>query len=413
MAEITPINMSIKPTIMSPNRFGFLRLALGFSVILLFGGLLFQYMSQTFASRSVVAFAIGIKSDQQDGGKLKGDLRFQKADQNIRKAITGDPLNQKIIDSALVIEKAQNQTVDHSPWISTLRKLGWRDTGALQTLINDAIQREDLSEIEIIADAMLRRKVLEEQAGLLMSLMETDPAAQKRILAKLEEPAPWRSSYLQRTGSVTVPAIIDARFQTLRTLQESGDPLIRQEFANFVNNLISIQRLKEAEKLWLGHTSARPAAIHDGNFKIAMSLGADEPFITPFDWLFHSGNGYSADVSDDGLGGVNVYIRWDGRGVPVFMNQLTAAKPGHYRITTQTNSNVAHFSRSIDFKLRCGGDVTNFENRFDIRKKIIVSESKNPVECSFPRLDISGRIADRRIESEFSLSSINMIRIRY
>lgn len=396
----TSTNMNPGPTQKNRMRSVF-NVGVGATLALLSTILFVQFAYHDGRAKQIVA----------QGRDANNNPRINAAKTELASAFSGDPLNQNLVHAGFVSNSSGMSAADRARWIAVMRKMGWRSTPTLQTIINNALETQNLNDIIVVADALLRRRQLFEQAVGLMNLLETEPATKNGVYNRLKKKVPWRTDYLQLGGEIKVPQIIDARIQTINRLQASGDLLTRQELAPSVSAMVAAGRLKDAHAIWRANTRAAPTALHDGNFRVAVGAGADTNFSFPFEWQFYSGTGFSTYPSKDGLSGAIVAIQWDGRGVPLFMSQLTSATPGNYRFTFKVDGDAQQFATKIGVRFRCGSETIALRNKVLPNSQLVTAETIAPVPCKFPWLDIFGQIQERGAAVDLAFSRVALARV--
>jgi hypothetical protein len=397
---LTSINMNPGP-IESNTRQRLLNLVAGTFFVILASFLLFQYAYTEGVTRSLVAKAT----------KVTGGQTAEVSGAELATAFAKDPLNQNLVNAGLALQSGALSEDERAKWITVIGKMGWRSTAASQTLINEAMKTQDLRKITAIADALLRRQKLFEQTVNLMNLLEAEPSTWEGVYNRLNANAPWRVDYLQYAGVIKQPAVIEGRIRTLRALQKGGNRLTRQELAPSIAMLVSADKLKDAEQIWRANGRMPPTDLHDGDFSTAVSVGSDTNFSFPFEWQFYSGTGFSAYPSEDGLNGATVAIQWDGRGLPLFMSQLTSATPGNYRFSFKVDGDAQKFASKIGVRFRCGSEIIRLRNSVKPNSQIVMAETITPITCEFPWVDIFGQIQERSAAVELAFNRVMLARI--
>lgn len=397
---LTSINMNPGP-IESNTRQRLLNLVAGTFFVILASFLLFQYAYTEGVTRSLVAKAT----------KVTGGQPAEVSGAELATAFAKDPLNQNLVNAGLALQSGALSEDERAKWITVIGKMGWRSTAASQTLINEAMKTQDLRKITAIADALLRRQKLFEQTVNLMNLLEAEPSTWEGVYNRLNANAPWRVDYLQYAGVIKQPAVIEGRIRTLRALQKGGNRLTRQELAPSIAMLVSADKLKDAEQIWRANGRMPPTDLHDGDFSTAVSVGSDTNFSFPFEWQFYSGTGFSAYPSEDGLNGATVAIQWDGRGLPLFMSQLTSATPGNYRFSFKVDGDAQKFASKIGVRFRCGSEIIRMRNSVKPNSQIVMAETITPITCEFPWVDIFGQIQERSAAVELAFNRVMLARI--
>jgi hypothetical protein len=384
--KITPININMSPGPKENNQPRLaVNLAVGIWFALLASFLLFQYAYAEGLTNSIVAKSRPVATASR-GDVPTSDLAY---------AFSKNPLSQNLVTAGLALMSTDLAPDKRAQWVAVIGKMGWRSTAAMQSLITEAVRTQNIKSITIVADALFRRRKLVDETVNLMLLLESEPSTWTGVYTRLKNQVPWRREYLQRADLIDQPAEIDGRIRTLRRLQSDGDRLTRLELAPSVGALVRAGKFQEAVEIWRNHSGDAPGIIHDTRFKIAAGAGSNTDVAFPFEWQFLSGTGFSAYPSEDGLNGATVAIQWDGRGLPVFMSQLTSAPPGSYQVSFKVDGDAQKFATKVGVRFRCGNEVIRTRNAVRPNSQIVAAETITPITCEFPWVDIFGQIQDR------------------
>lgn len=326
----------------------------------------------------------------------------------IKRAVRIAPLEQAVFNGAMMDAVTRNPNLDLAPWLKVLIQLGWRDVTSVQNVLADAAQRQDVQALVDPADALLRQNQLVPETTQLMNLAEAYAPTWPRVFAMLRSHVGWRYSYLEQAGNITNPEVLDGRARTIRALIASGDKLAAQEVRPFVAALLVVGRVGEADRLWRGYTGDRSNLIHDPAFREVVAIGNEPISNHALQWTVADGYGFSADVAPDGLSNALVSLRWDGRGVPVFLSQITSAMPGHQLLRVRVDGDMRAFADRIGFRLWCGDVSVAFEPVANLRGTDLVLKTSAPSTCAFPTLVVSGKVQTRARAFDGALSSITM-----
>lgn len=365
------------------------------------------FVAYVWCGMSVAAIA-SVRSQFRLPGIATGQTKLPKISKDaISRAIWAAPINQSVFNAHIVMRANENSRSDVRASLMLLRKLGWRDPTSVQNMISNALVTQDLSDIAIAGDALLRQDVLVEEATGLMVLLEAYPETWAGIETRLASNVPWRYRYLERAGSLATDEQLDGRLKTLVALQRRGDRLQRQEVAPFVTLMVDKGRIAQSRALWLNHTGVKPDVLLDSDFVAAQKQSLLALPTTPFEWSFNGGLGFVADVATDGLNKARVAIQWDGRGVPVLMTQQTGAGPRRYRLHVRVDGEPINFSRTIGFRLRCGVETVGFSDGIIVGSDLVLT-MHDKISCSFPTLDIFGKLQEPRRAVDVAFVSVRM-----
>lgn len=326
----------------------------------------------------------------------------------LQKAVLAEPIDQAVVNAAMVTSLAQRPSSDPRPWLNVVASLGWRNMTAQQNIIAAAIQRDDIPSIVNSADALLRVGTLFGEATAVMNLAEAYPETWPRVITLLKSNVSWRHDYLGQASPSMLPAILDGRIRTIAALQRAGDRPDRQQVRPLVAALAAAGRLAEADSVWRDYTGDRGSALYDVRFERALAQ-LDQP-LTPlsFDWSLNLDSGYTTDIASNGLGGAVLTVRWDGRGVPVFFSQQTSAAPGHKILRVRVDGDTQIFGERIGFRLRCGGSVAEFAPVGRPGSLDLTLATIQPVTCSFPSLEAYGRVGKSVRSFDGAITAISM-----
>jgi hypothetical protein len=321
----------------------------------------------------------------------------------VRSAVEAAPLDQANIAAAAVLAAPSPEQPAPRQWVAYVGKLGWRSTSAMQLLILDALDRRDIGMIVKITDVLLRREKLTDQATELMAFIEGDKAGWKRLYPILSGNPPWRSRYLGTVTVLQTPAMLEGRLRTIRALQQARTKLSRQEVAPLVQLLARNGEYADAKVVWSNFTGRR-ALLDDPDFKMAAEATSDDTFAVPFEWTFAN----SVDVSSDGIGGADAIIRWDGRGVPIFISQRVGPIGRNPQLLISTGSDSLALMNRFGFRLACRGKMADFDLRRSAKGEMIEGSLAEQPGCDYPELQVYGKVQDRRVASEVLINSIEL-----
>ena len=329
-------------------------------------------------------------------------------DRKISLAVRTKPIDQAIVNAAMVTSMAQRPSMDLAPWLDVVASLGWRNTTSQQNIIAAAIQRNDVASIINSADALLRIGTLFDEAARFMNLAEAYPETWPRVLSLLKSNVSWRHAYLGQASPSMLPVVLDGRIRTIVALKSTGDRLDRQQVRPLVAALATAGRLSEANRIWRDYTGDQENALYDMRFERALAQ-IDQP-LTPlsFDWTLNLGEGYAADIAPNGLGGSVVNMRWDGRGVPVFFSQQASIRPGYQLLRVSVDGDVASFGERVGFRLRCSDSIVEFDLGRRLDNSELTLMTVQPVTCWYPVLEAYGRVEKTERSFDGALTAISM-----
>jgi hypothetical protein len=326
-------------------------------------------------------------------------------------AVAANPFDQRAVNNVIATrayasadrERALKET-------ALLGQLGWRSTPALQNLAWRASLIGDVDLLIDSLDAMLRRERLLSVLYPALDQIILQPEGRELLLRRLVGNPPWRLYYLLSASDLQDPDVIEARYLIMRDIQQAGQSLTRNEIAPVLPKLIATGRTEQAFELWQGHVGdvARPLA--DPQFEYAAQPSPIDALPVPFEWQFGNGAGFFSDASIDDSGSF-ASIDWNGRGVPVFMSQLTTATPGRYRLSVAGEAPMSQIAIKAGFRLVCP-DRSKVEffpvNAGSGARMELAGHGR--VTCNSPTFEIFGLIQPATTTTPIVLRSISLQR---
>jgi DNA-binding HxlR family transcriptional regulator len=291
-----------------------------------------------------------------------------------------------------------------------LARLGWRDTASSQNLLLRTALTGAYGAMIDRADSLLRRRHLTEPTLALMAALEVVPAMRTALIARLAEPAPWRTEFLRALPPRPSPTVLAARLDTLNRLQARERRLDRAEVVPLVAALAAAGRAEVAWRLWsrlqpLGGANL----LHDADFRAAAVLSRGDQPAAPFDWGL--GNGASFSVATGARGDRGLAIQWDGGGLPTFLTQqVRVPGPGRYRLdlaTGQPRDAVA----MLQPVLQCDARAIGFAPVVAPRLAAWVSDPV-PADCAFPVLRLDARLTEAGRPKSVDVDRLVLQRLR-
>lgn len=308
-------------------------------------------------------------------------------------ALKVQPLNPGVVNAALFAEAALKPgATAPKAKIDLLAKLGWRHTPALQNRIYFAVERQDVSQIVAIADALLRRENLIDQGQALMRLMERSPPTRLQLAKSLESDPSWRLSYFQAPFPSTDRQAVGDRAKLAKMLARRGSPLSRSELSPTLRLLVDNGYSRDAYDLWIDYRDKKPELLNDSNFRWAYNLRNDENVGIPFEWMLMTGSGFWTELVED-AGAISLSINWNRRGVPVFVTQRVylGQNPGSLTLRIDGTDLPGTLADDLSFSLICKNSVVFFDQVLIKSKTHFVLGTRDAEKCTDPQFRIAGR----------------------
>lgn len=273
-------------------------------------------------------------------------------------------------------------------WMPVVAQLGWRDTATQFNRLYVAAAGADIATILDVSEALLRRQQLMDRITPVLALVETDPKISLDLVGRLQNRPAWRGAYLESTTILTRRDQLVARYGILRELMRRGGQLTKTEVAA---NVIALDRGKLPElgfALWKAVHRDVVVPLNDPDFQRAAANSADDVTPVPYDWQLMTGEGFSTDAFvEDGRSALE--IKWNGRGVPIFVRQRTSARSGRYRLDIVLDpENIADLS-AIQFRLMCDDTAIALRQEGRVPTRLATVQ---PVPCAYPVFEVVGDV---------------------
>lgn len=343
-----------------------------------------------------------------EGQITAGERAFSPAErQQVIRALGVRPLRQSLF---LVSTLRDGHSTDDR-WLNVLRRLGWRSSAALRTILIRLIARNDLPGALDVLDALLRRGQMFGETAASIQAIEALPQGRSYVVGLLRRRPSWRHDYLLMTDHIKDETAALGRYDVLLALRRLGS-VDRDEVAPILPVLIRFGHPDGAWQLWRSHVGPGKLSqpLNDPDFRIAINPQNSNEISVPFEWQIATGVGFSTEPYLDS-GAPKLGISWDGRGTPVFASQNTSAQPGMYRLDVSTNKTAAEVNRILSFKLRCPD--TTFVDFEPAIQRLDVSQyrSKHAITCAFPIFEISGAPQTGSSSNNVDINYVRLVRI--
>lgn len=290
-----------------------------------------------------------------------------------------------------------------------LASLGWRSNVAQVALLQDGLARLDEHATLTRLDGLLRRgKQTDQLVALLVHIEQTGSRARAELIDMLKAKPAWRRTFLIAPGGSSNAKALMARDETLKAMFAARLKPTREEVAPIVNGLNSIGEIARAESLWRqfqGISRIAPVSF-DPHFVGMASDPSDGQYrAMVFEWNGEQGAGYSARANPIGQNSASLFLRWDGRGSPIFLRQKLITTPGDLQIIVKGPLVDRATLQNIGFVLYCGSKANFFDRLTQIDGGDLAFTSSEPNSCRNPELRLVGLTEDslRPVEIEFSM----------
>ena len=325
------------------------------------------------------------------------------------------PLNQPVLNLLFAVEsRGDLDPARRETFIDTIKALGWRDTPSQQNLIVETLRDGDPREAVMRADALLRRGKLASNIIAVLAQIEIYPQAADLLIERLDKQPTWRKRYFSYSGTLSNPALLDARIQLLDKMLAKGMTLSRSDLKASLDAMVRAGRQGEAVRIAMAANPSGSAgtSIYDPDFsRFAALTSRDRDNVLPFEWSLASRPGISVMIvprSDAG----QLQVRWNGMGAPVIAHTMTMLREGAQpRLEIRVDGvDALNGLGSFGFSLACRGKgaVAFEQSRAPSKDNVVGFTASGPVMCDYPEFTILGRpqAADR--EAETAIDSIRL-----
>ncbi|WP_211352805.1 O-antigen ligase family protein [Altererythrobacter ishigakiensis] len=337
------------------------------------------------------------------------------------RALNRQPLDQSLLNAIFASEvKRGLDDTRRRAYISTLSKMGWRNTPTQQNLLYEAAQRNDLEAALNHIDALLRRDKLVEQIMPLLTQIEVDPAGTRIMVDWLAQDPIWRERYFRFAEPLADPEVLDARLRLLRYMSDQNISVSRVERQATFYALFAAGRRKAIADLARSElpTERKSQLLFDPGFDQWLGEPSETRWATaPQDWRLTNKSGLSTQIISEEWGS-RLVLRWSGRGAPTIARTMTFLIKGQrpeLEVALSAGSQLRGLE-SLRFTLACPGEREVLFVRkmagsvgspgMDRRSAYYQAEAGAP--CDYPELLIGGspQSGDRR--SDLSIDSIKL-----
>ena len=313
---------------------------------------------------------------------------------DLRRAVAAQPYAQDVVNAAVVARYFRDHDeAKLTRGMKRVDRLGWRSTTALQNSVQLTMESGlDIGRVADVADALLRREKIVEQATMLMNYMEMNPKTRAIVASKLAQRPTWRSGYLANVASLKAPQQFVARGLLLEDIFARNDRLTRDELSPSLSVMTAAGLVRPAYAIWRKFEKRPAALLNDPRFELAAKVGVSPYFAIPFEWQFGAANGYWSEVFRDGDDTL-VRINWNGKFVPELMRQQTVLDPGSYRLVVTGQAMDSAQVAQLDFALSCDRERFGFDRVVSRNASRLILAMRAPSTCSDPLFVVAGQPA--------------------
>lgn len=322
-------------------------------------------------------------------------------------ALERRPLQQRLMNRFYVEAMRRNDSGAAARDAALLPRLGWRDTSTTQNLMLRYAIALNAGPLLDRGESLLRREQLEDNVFRFLAAVEAVPQMQGALTARLRGNPPWRARYFAYAPLLESDVLRTARAATIEQLLASGFRLSRAEIATLVGVMVAKGEDEQAWRLWQRTGNAGAATgLADPDFAIAHRLRTIGAPTTPFDWQVGADNDSAATLPDYRPRGVG--LRWNGRGVPVFLTQrlrLTGTGGLTVRVALAQPQIALRYLEPV---LTCRDRELSFEPAGQ-RQHLAIFSAQRPAGCTFATFSIRGKPTDDPTPGLGDIDSVTLV----
>jgi hypothetical protein len=359
-------------------------------------------MRRALAARPLDQGIVNVAMVREIQAHAAGNANGQGAGATSQRAVVQGPVVNGQATSGYTIPARDDARL--AAWMPVVAQLGWRDTATQFNRLYVAAAGADIATILDVSEALLRRQQLMDRITPVLAIVETDPKISLDLVRRLQNRPAWRGAYLESTTILTRRDQLVARYGILRELMRRGGRLTKSEVAA---NVIALDRGKSPElgfALWKAVHPDVVVPLNDPDFQRAAANSADDVISVPYDWQLLTGEGFSTDAFvEDGRSALE--IKWNGRGVPVFVRQRTSARRGRYLLDIVLDpENIADLS-AVQFRLMCDDTAIALRQDGKVPTRLATVQ---PVPCAYPVFEIVGDVQPSSTPRALLLHSLHL-----
>jgi len=271
-----------------------------------------------------------------------------------RRAVRTAPINPSSTSALASAELTMGRAEAAYAAFAVAGSLGWRDVPTQLFWLAQALSVGDIGVARDRLDALLRLDVDNDAVTSAIQDLEQTPAGQTALASLFAKNPPWEDRILKKTGELASDAFA-GRMAAIDMAASRGAKLDCTAIGAAASQLVSKGRIDDAKQLWRRACDrGGDVYLSDGSFETDIAKASS----SPFDWRLQNRGGLDTSIlpAPAPLQGHALRIESSMTVRTVAARQLTALRPGSYRITWQTTrDDDGKADASIDILVRCNG----------------------------------------------------------
>jgi tetratricopeptide (TPR) repeat protein len=335
------------PRRVAPLVIGLLGLAL--AVLVLASG-----FSRIFNMRGQPAMALALFGDRANAYARLADAlqtagQLPAADAFARQALGYSLTKVEALRVAGLAAEARGDAAETYRIMALAGQWGWRDPPTQSWILEQALRAGDYGIATQRADALLRRRIGQEQLFPVFRLAVADPRWREALAAQFADKPSWRLTFFHE-GGATAPAQFDAMDTLFRALKDGPAPVSRAEAGAYLGMLVAKGEHRRAHRLWT-ELFAGAGGRNPLDLRWPDAVARDYPL--PFDWKLEEPTGVMLDVEQAAEGSpAMLHLVADRGSIGTLASRKILLPPGGYVLS---GANFDRDSRLLRWTVTCDG----------------------------------------------------------
>jgi hypothetical protein len=264
---------------------------------------------------------------------------------------------------------------------------GWRDPPTQSWILEQALRAGDYGIATQRADALLRRRIGQEQLFPVFRLAVADPRWREALVAQFADKPSWRLTFFHE-GGATAPAQFDAMDTLFRALKDGPAPVSRAEAGAYLGMLVAKGEHRRAHRLW---TELFAVAGGSNPLDLRWPDAAARDYPLPFDWKLEEPTGVMLDVEQAAEGApAMLHLVADRGSIGTLASRKILLPPGGYVLSGDT---ADRDSRLLRWAVTCDGSGAALEAPYSSELAFTVPPGCSVQSIALAIRDLDGRSA--------------------
>ncbi|WP_295531479.1 hypothetical protein [Novosphingobium sp. Chol11] len=229
-------------------------------------------------------------------------------------------------------------------------ELGWRDPNTQIYWMGKALEVGDTKVAAERLDALLRQFPNFEARDQLIAGLARNPDASTELAKRLKLAPSWTDLFASPPKDLPAAQVV-WRAEVMRLVGRGVFECAKS--TRLVNNLISLDLLRDATALWRANCLGPTSLIYDGGFEHIDTTEATGGF----DWQLSNRGDVDVQVEEAAPGNRRLHVTVNAANTVSILSQLVVRLPGHYRLSWNTPDTDAEAARALSISFDCKGSL--------------------------------------------------------